>query len=109
MYLHSIRKGILGKEGFMNTIDMKTEAARTHSENLRSSIDQLTSIRKSLIIHAEHLKSVWQSKSADEFQELHLPQMNILWTKIQVLIGLVNQLNAAINAAEEADQRLEGG
>ena len=52
---------------------------------------------------------MWISHSADEFQDLHVPKMGILWSKIQELIGLSNQLNAAIAIAERAAEDLSGG
>ncbi|MGB7539714.1 MAG: hypothetical protein WBM17_14325 [Anaerolineales bacterium] len=93
----------------MTTIEMDTDMARNQLGNLNSRIRELTETRKTLIAQAEILKTVWVSRSADEFQELHIPKMNILWSKIQTLIGLSNQLNAAITIAEQAAEDLSGG
>ena len=93
----------------MTEIEMNTDMARLQSENLGNIINKLIELRKTLISQSDSLRPVWQSNSSDEFQELQQTQMNILWSKIQTLIGLRNQLNAAISIAEETDQRLAGG
>ena len=93
----------------MTTIEMNTDMARNQLGNLNTRIKELTETRKILIAQAEVLKTVWVSSSADEFQELHIPKMNILWSKIQTLIGLSNQLSAAITIAEQAAEDLSGG
>lgn len=93
----------------MTTIHMDIVTARMNSEALGIVIHNLDECRKLLISKCELLSAVWQSGSAIEFQDLHDTQMNILWSKIQRLIQLNNDLNAAISIAEEVDQSFGGG
>jgi len=93
----------------MTTIHMEIETARMNSEALGIVIHNLDECRKLLISKCEAMTDSWQSGSEIEFQDLHDTQMNILWSKIQRLIQLNNDLNAAIAIAEQADQSFGGG
>jgi uncharacterized protein YukE len=93
----------------MTTIEMDVDFARMNSENLSTVIRNLTETRKILIAKCEAMTASWQSGSSDEFQEVHNTQMSILWSKIQTLIQLSIQLDAAIAVAEQVDQNLAGG
>jgi hypothetical protein len=87
---------------------MDTELARMNSEILTNTFHNLEDCRKLLISKCEAMTALWQSGSADEFQDLHTTQMNILWSNIQKLITLSIDLDAAITIAEQADHSLAG-
>jgi hypothetical protein len=93
----------------MTTIDMNIDYAKQVHYELGVAIDYVIEDRKLLLGIAESMKACWQSGSADEFEELHQIQMSTLWSKIQTLIQLRMDLNAAIAIAEQTQQNLAGG
>ncbi len=93
----------------MTTIEMQIDRAKQVLYELGVATDYVIGDRKLLIGLAEEMKTYWQSGSADEFDELHKAQMNLLWSKIQTLIQLSNELSAAIAIAEQTDAQLSGG
>jgi ribosomal 50S subunit-associated protein YjgA (DUF615 family) len=93
----------------MTIIEMNVDIAKMNSEALTNVIHNLEDCRKLLISKCDSLTAVWQSGSAIEFHDLHETQMNILWSKIQRLIQLNNDLDAAIAIAKQVDQNFGGG
>jgi hypothetical protein len=93
----------------MTVIEMNIDRARSVHYELGVAIDYLIADRKLLLGIAEGLPACWQSGSAAEFAGLHQVQMNVLWEKLQALIRLRMDLNAAIQIAEQAQEHLSGG
>lgn len=93
----------------MTVIEMDIDRAKSVHYELGVAVDYLIEDRKLLLGIAEGMRACWQSGSATEFDGLHQVQMSILWDKLQALLRLRMDLNAAIQIAEQTQEHLSGG